>query len=211
LKSENGAALRACRAALFLLSFLTVSASGAGENVFVTGASREGDRGSVVLNGSLEISDILFVRGRGRPSLRFPEYTAKSGRAYPQVVVHSKKLYDEILAALDGAPLPTLPATPLPFRAGEPSLLRGSKRKANVDVTFGGAVTVVLGVMEGRGGDFWVGYPGRPGGDGKRRTQARLLDKNLKRDVEAAVLRKFRRMLSETAEDRPGKRMAHGD
>jgi DNA-binding cell septation regulator SpoVG len=172
--------------------------------ILVTDVSIQEGMASVTLNDAIQIREIKVMKSGNQTSLRFPEYVSRSGRAYPQVTVHSKEAYDNILQAVKTGKTSGEKSKSIKFTISEPQILRSPTRRANVEVTFNDAVSVTVGVLKSKrqsGDPYWVGYPGRrPEGGGKYINQVEVTNPKLKKAVESAVVEKFQRAQSEKGE-----------
>lgn len=159
------------------------------------------DGAAVTLNDAVQIREIKVMKTEGRVNLRFPEYVAKSGKAFPQVSVQSKKVYDAIANAISSGKPSAEKVRSIKFTITDLKLLRSATRKANVEVTFNDAVSITIGVMKSNrpGKDpFWISYPSRkPEGGGRFVNQIVITNPKLKKALEDAVIAKFQRAVSE--------------
>lgn len=167
------------------------------QSLVVTQVSREGATAVLTLNGCLEIREIGVAVKNGRTTLAFPVYTARSGRATPQVEVRSPEYLRALEKAVSSDPPENLTAEKPAFSIGSVRFLEGSGRLANVEVVFEDQVAVVVGVMKSAKGSPWVSYPSRRGTDGRYHKQFQIKDRALKKAVEAGVLEKFIRARKE--------------
>ncbi|HRY29731.1 MAG TPA: hypothetical protein P5079_06790 [Elusimicrobiota bacterium] len=171
--------------------------------IFVTDVLVVDNNASVTLNDAIQIRDVKVNKSGDRITLKFPEYVGKSGRAFPQVTVQSKKAYDNIVEAISSGQPSKDKAKTIKFRVEDPQILRSPSRRANVEVTFNDAISMTLGVLKSKreGQPYWIGYPGRRNAEtGKYVNQVVIINPKLKKAVEQAILDKFERALSEQGE-----------
>jgi hypothetical protein len=175
------------------------------DDIFVSDVLLEGDMASVTLNDALQVREIKLTKVGEKTSLRFPEYVSKRGKAYPQVTVHSKKAYDNILESVSSGQPSKEKAKSIKFRVGEPQILSSPTRRANCEITFNDAVSITVGVLKSKregGNPYWLGYPGRRDeASGKYVNQVVITNPKLKKAVEEAVLEKFQRVAGERGGD----------
>ena len=159
-----------------------------------------GEKGRAVFWGMIEVRDIRVARKNGRALLTLPAYAAKDGRRFPQARLLREGDTEKLARALDEGRNDLEAKFPVSIAVGDPRLLSGSNRLANVDVTFNDALVVTLGVMRSKkpGASPWLAYPSRRV-EGKKThfKQVLVLDPALKKSVEALVMRKYERALSE--------------
>jgi len=185
---------------LSLFLFFAAPAAFSAAPVEVTEAEMLGEKGRVVLWGAVEVRDIRVARKNGRALLILPEYVSKEGRRFAQARLLREGDEEKVARALDEGRHVLEAKFPVAVAVGDPRLLSGENRLANVDVTFNDALAVTFGVMKSKrpGAPYWLAYPSRRV-EGKKVhfKQVLIHDAGLKKSVEALVMRKFERALSE--------------
>jgi hypothetical protein len=196
------------KALFFLLGFsVFVDAARVAGGVAVTDIHRGAGFATVTLNGALQFQDVEILTKGGQALFQFPAYKAMAGWVRPQVVLRTPQAYDAIQKALKGTVVPRadgpragssfVAADILTYTVGDVTLISRSRRRAHVSVLFNGAVEVTLGILRDRGpqGPYRVVYPSMK--EGIYIEKVRILNLELKRDLEALVLRKFQWALLE--------------
>jgi len=192
---------------LVVISFVPVTNSVAGDKVtepvlWVTHVERKANgsnkTATVVLNGAVTIHEIKILEW----GIKFPYYQTRFGVEIPQVDIDTtidagRDLMSRIKEAIrTGKPDSRSGKLKIKYRIGEVQLTRGnSGRKANVDVTFNGALIITVGVMDGiskrTGRPYkFISWPSRNAG-GDWIEQVAITNMQLKSAIDKALMREY--------------------
>ncbi len=152
---------------------------------------------NVEFSGKLAVDGIEIFPGKGKNSARMPLSFLKSSKdaqkakkaEYADVRLLSRKTHD-LLAGLSGLPSECRNSKDeekaVAFKIDSSKKLTSLYRVANVEADFDGDLIVTLGVMRSKNGNYWVSYP----------DSFRILDDELKKEVENKVIQAGRQLLS---------------
>ncbi|MFH1367743.1 MAG: septation protein SpoVG family protein [Elusimicrobiota bacterium] len=183
------------------LFFFSASASAAGISVTkVTVAPYKGDKyytgvARIVIDGAIEIKEIMVMHSGARLMLKFPENVSRNGNKYTHVTLATEQANEAVRTAILSRKTSgnaARAARPVSFDIVKLVKYRKpSKLKAFAAVRFNGAVEIECRILESETG-AWVSWPARRD-KGKNRwiDTVRILDSRLKNDVEAALLKKY--------------------
>ncbi len=157
---------------------------------------------TIVLNNCIKVKEIQVIKVGGSTSFKYPTYTSKKGKEFPQFVLLTKQAKDEIEKAVITGKSSANPSKQISYKISKFSKFgRQSSLKAFCAVDFNNAVRIECKVMEsGRGP--WVSWPARkPEEGGKWVKQILITNKKLKSAVEKALMDKYKPAKSESSED----------
>lgn len=167
--------------------------------------TERGKQAIIEINGAMKIKEIDVTEKAGKTIIKFPTYVSRSGREYPQVKILSKAVHDKIVKAIEeGKVVPPEKVPPLKYKITKFFPLRARVRKANAEVTFNEAITIVIGVMESRKekGEYWIAWPSRRDEEfGRWIRQVTFRDKKFKEEIEEEIIKKYKRFLTEVGEE----------
>jgi len=188
------------------LMLSAVSAFAAGE-VYVTSVKKVPTSGGavkeiakIVLNDCLEVRDIGVVEKAGAKSLKYPVYSTKKGKSYPQFEVLTKQAKDEIEKAIYSGKPSQKTSKAITFKISKFSMFtRPSSLKAFASIDFNNSVRVECKVMTGRKGP-WISWPANKDEEsGRYIKQISIVNKKVKDIIEKALLDKYGKMAKETS------------
>lgn len=183
--------------AFLLILFLVIFADilYAKNSIAVTAVDVNGKRASVTINDCIKIDEIFIIEKDYRKFIKFPEYIAKNGRVYPQVVILGEDTRSEIEEAVLSGVSVKGKSGKLKYRITKLFLLDSKSRRANVEVTFNDALRITCGVIETRGA-LWVAWPSRKDVKGWIK-QVRFLLPEFKQTLENEILAKYTAAVAE--------------
>ena len=153
----------------------------------------------ITLNGSVEISGIRVFNGGKQTVIKFPEYTSRNGKKYPQVVLITKQAEDAVRQAIEsGLPVQAFKRIQA-FGITKFTRYNGnSKLKAFAVVRLNYAVDIQCKIFEGRTG-AWVAWPEiKAPGKKQWNKVVRVVNSRLKNEIEAALIEKYRNSAAES-------------
>jgi len=164
----------------------------------------------IVLNNAIEVNDIKIKKYGSSNIIAYPSYISETtGKEFKQVRVISTQAKKAIEDAIFNNRIAhNFNPTQMNFSITKltPYKKDGSPVKAFVTVTFNDAIEVDARVMSGKYG-LWVAYPTKNITNRKGQKllsymkQFNIIDKDLKKKVDTAILNKYREVISEEPEN----------
>jgi len=148
---------------------------------------------SIVLNSAIKISEIEVRKVSGVTRLRYPRYVNKRGRIYPQIKILDPAVEKAIVSAIDRKEPSSTTSNKISYRVSKysPFTRGGSSLKVFCAVTFNNKVKIECKIFEGKWGP-WVAWPARkPEEGGGWINQIEIKDKQLKKVVEKALMKRY--------------------
>lgn len=148
----------------------------------------------VILNNWIAIRNIRVTKEDGQTTIKYPVYVSRTGKVYPQVKFLTEQAKNAVETAIRTKKASAQESEGLKsFKITGWFKLRGtSSRKVNAEVTFGKAVAVSCGVMEGSRGP-WIAWPAhKDENSGRWIKEVYIVDPEIKRTVEKALIEKYK-------------------
>jgi len=147
----------------------------------------------IILNNWIAIRNIRVTKEDGQTTIKYPVYVSRTGRVYPQVKFLTEQAQKAVETAIRTKKASDQESSGLKtFKITGWFKLRGtSSRKVNAEVSFGKAVAVSCGVMEGSRGP-WIAWPAHKDEEsGRWVKEVYIVDPEIKRTVEKALINKY--------------------